>query len=397
MKATSTCWNVFIVSVLSFALLAQACCATNEAKSNRPFGDKPFFETWEEEMIYCSMVVAMDGTVLLFEPVRFEDKPGYTIVKRSEDGGKTWGPEIEVGRPVRIKEDMSDDGRYKGAHVQWTELGSTFVDENSGDIMVFATNLKAASILYRSKDHGKTWTTEKIEIKPDVNGWVSTPNSACDPGVTLKYGEKKGRLVAPSRVFWGYLNKGKGNKFFDKLYSNMLYSNDGGKTWIPSAPFPLGGTGEAGLVELSDGRIYYNSRTHVRGGNRRIAYSLDGGETFTPEHEDDELFDGPPDVYGCKGGLLRLHYDDRDILIFSSPGRRDKREDITVWVSFDGGETWPVSRLVRKGPGNYTWLAAGRKGTPSEGMIYLAANKDWMARFNLAWILEGQAASASVK
>ncbi|MFT5854944.1 MAG: hypothetical protein ACI8XO_002192 [Verrucomicrobiales bacterium] len=32
-------------------------------------------------------------------------------------------------------------------------------------------------------------------------------------------------------------------------------------------------------------------------------------------------------------------------------------------------------------------MAQGRKGTPSEGFIYLLAGKDWMARFNLAWLL----------
>ena len=57
-------------------------------------------------------------------------------------------------------------------------------------------------------------------------------------------------------------------------------------------------------------------------------------------------------------------------------------------VSFDGGERWPVRRLVKEGPGNYTWLAVGREGTPSEGFIYLLSNKDWMARFNLAWVME---------
>jgi hypothetical protein len=44
--------------------------------------------------------------------------------------------------------------------------------------------------------------------------------------------------------------------------------------------------------------------------------------------------------------------------------------------------------MVKEGPGNYTWIAAGRNGTPSEGMIYVVAGKDWMARFNLAWITE---------
>jgi len=351
-------------------------------------GAKPFCEVWDEEIVgRCSLGVAMDGSVLFFKDTQ---EPDFVWVKRSEDGGKTWGETIKVGKRVEIKEDMTDGGRYQQyKDIQWSQLGTHVVDENTGDILVFAANLKGVEILYRSKDHGKTWTPEDIVIKPDVNGWVATPNAACDPGVTLRYGEKKGRLLAPSRVFVEYVNKSKGARAYDKHYSNALYSDDGGKTWTPSAPFPLGGTGEAGLVELKDGRIYYNSRTHNRPGNRRIAHSHDGGETWKDEHEDDELFDGPPDVYGCKAALIRLPYEDRDVLVFSSPGSRATRTDITVWVSFDGGETWPAKRLVKEGPGNYTWLAAGRKGTPSEGMIYLVAGKDWMARFNLAWIMEG--------
>jgi len=55
----------------------------------------------------------------------------------------------------------------------------------------------------------------------------------------------------------------------------------------------------------------------------------------------------------------------------------------------DGGaKTWPVKRLVRKGPGGYTWLAAGRNGTPSEGMIYLYCINGYLARFNLSWVVE---------
>ena len=348
---------------------------------------KPFFEMWEEKIGQCSICVAMDGSVLLF---RENSEEGIVQLKRSEDGGKTWEPDIEVGRWVKIDRDMSDGGRYTGEQVGWSSLGSTIVDENTGDVMVFATSLMPAQILYRSRDHGKTWSTENITIKPDINGWLSTPNCACDPGITLRYGKNKGRLLVPSRVMWDYLNKSGGQEIFAKHYSNALYSEDGGKTWTPSAPFPLGGTGEAGLAELHDGRIYYNSRTHIRPGKRRIAHSLDGGETWQDEHEDGELFDGPPAVYGCKDALVRLPYDDRDVLVFSSPGSREIRHDITVHVSFDGGETWPVERLVRKGPGNYTWLASGRNGTPSEGMIYLAAGKNWMARFNLAWIVENQ-------
>ena len=55
-----------------------------------------------------------------------------------------------------------------------------------------------------------------------------------------------------------------------------------------------------------------------------------------------------------------------------------------------------VKRVVKTG-GNYTWMAAGRKGTPSEGMIYLISNKDWMARFNLLWLLQQQKKSSQQK
>ena len=97
-------------------------------------------------------------------------------------------------------------------------------------------------------------------------------------------------------------------------------------------------------------------------------------------------------MYGCKAALLRLDRDDCDVLLFSSPDpslpEKQNRANVTVWVSFDGGKTWPVHRLVRKGPGNYSWMTQGRKGTPSEGFIYHRSMEGGLARFNMAWLLE---------
>ena len=356
-------------------------------KSMLRFDDEPLFNVWDEEVLTGQVVVAMDGSVLVLKNISSKtNDTRYISVKRSVDGGKTWAEEKKVGDMVKVDGDMSDDGRYPNNN--WAGLGNVMVDEVTGDIMVFLTTLKTAQKLYRSTDHGKTWKIEDTTIRPGKDGWVPATNGACDPGVTIKFGPKKGRLLMPARVFPEYLNKGKGRKRFNDLYAMALYSDDRGKTWNSSAPFPIAGTGESGLVELKGGRIYHNSRTHIRSGNRRIAFSDDSGETWYGEHEDDELFDGPPDVYGCKAGLLRLPYKDKDILLFSSPGNRETRTDINVWVSYDGGQTWPVNKLIKTGPGNYTWMAAGRNGTPSEGMIYLLAGKDWMARFNLVWLLE---------
>ncbi|MEM7383806.1 MAG: sialidase family protein [Verrucomicrobiota bacterium] len=354
----------------------------------------PFLEIRAVEIpVMAHVVVALDGSVLLFRENRAK---GWVEAKRSEDGGALWSDWQPVGKRVKIDGDMSDDGRYRGDHVGFSELANALVDETTGDVMVFAGGLKGAGVAYRSRDHGRSWKTEAIEIKADRNGWVAT-TYCCDPGITLRHGRRKGRLVMPSQVFVGsvgadgqrtYLNKGQGRKYFARRYSNSLYSDDGGKTWTPSEPFPLLGSSEPSLVELADGSLFYLARTHCRPGNKWVGRSGDGGQTWQDAREDDELFDGPPDDYGCKGALLRLPQEDGDVLVFSSPGRRDKRNDITVTLSYDGGATWPVSRMVKEGPGNYTWLAAGRAGTPSEGLLFLVSNKDWMARFNLAWVME---------
>lgn len=382
-------------------LSALVCGATLSQAAEVPLpksvlSEKPFYEVWDEEVSSGQIAVAMDGSVLIFKAhaARTED-PKYISVKRSEDGGKTWSEEKKVGETVKVDGDMSDAGRYP--HNNWTHLGNVMVDEVTGDVMVFMSTLKAAQKLFRSKDHGKTWKMEDITIKPGKDGWMPATNGACDPGVTIKHGPKKGRLLMPARVFPEYLNKGHNRKRFNDLYAMALYSDDRGKTWQSSAPFPIAGTGESGLVELKDGTIYHNSRTHMRPGNRRIAYSKDAGETWFGEHEDPTLFDGPPDVYGCKAALSRLRYDDRDVLLFCTPGLKDKRHNFTVWASFDGGKTWPHKKLVKEGPANYPWMAVGRKGTPSENMIYVLAGKDWCARFNLAWLFSNTEERPAVK
>ena len=69
------------------------------------------------------------------------------------------------------------------------------------------------------------------------------------------------------------------------------------------------------------------------------------------------------------------------------------------WVTARAcGETWPIKRLVNERQGAYSSLAAGRPGTPSEGMIYLLFEGGpdapytamQIARFNLSWMLGGQ-------
>ena len=338
---------------------------------------EPFFEMQQlfEGGRFPSIVTAMDGAILAF---RAESKTCPVELRRSEDGGATWSDTIRVG----------------GENVH---LGAAIVDENSGDVLVF----DAGNIMYRSQDRGLTWRQEDTTILPDKLGGVAGTHGA-DSGITLQFGEHKGRLLQSARVY----PPGMDNSlpFRPYIYNSAMYSDDGGKTWQTSTPFPVLGTGESALAELSDGRIYYNSREHMTKGNRYIAWSDDGGETWLNPTRCPYLPDGMRDSsYGCMGALTRLPVEGADILIYSnldSEGGEggSGRQKITVWASFDGGKTWPVKRLVFDGPSAYSSMTSGRPGTPGESMIYLLFEGGpkgqysalQVARFNLAWILNGQ-------
>ena len=301
------------------------------------------------------------------------------ICRRSEDGGQTWGEAITIADPG-----------FQG--------GGLTVDEATGDILTFieAHHPPAPVIVYRSKDDGKTWEKQDSLFIKDSNGNLPSMHMN-EHGITLRHGKHKGRLIRPSR----YYGKKNAREEWPNHYTNAVFSDDHGLTWHTSDPFPENGTGEACIVELSNGVLYYNSRVHwqerPKNTRRRSALSYDGGRTWSHWKIIDILPDGHQHrSYGCMGGLVRLSLKGRDILIFSNidtPNAR--REKGTVWASFDGGKTWPVKRLVYDGPHGYSALNAGRPGTASEGWIYHhfeggPKGGATVARYNLSWILEGE-------
>ena len=319
---------------------------------------------------FPNVVVATDGSVLAFW--------NGVKVRRSEDGGKTWGAEILVGKG------------FMG--------GGATVDEKSGEVLAFVETKHqpgASLTVYRSTDHGKTWRPQETVIRPNKDGNVPTMHMN-EHGITLRHGKHKGRLLRPTRWYAGSNDR----SFYPKHYTDAIYSDDGGKTWKTSDPFPAMGTGEAAVVELADGRIYYNSRRHwdPKGDLRCrwIAWSDDGGASWKDCASCRILPDGDQcSDYGLMGGLVRLPVEGRDILIFSNIESPSGRRHGTVWASFDGGKTWPIKRLVDEGPFAYSSLDAGRPGTVSEGWIYLLfeggpKGGGTVARFNLGWLLGGE-------
>ncbi len=342
--------------------------------SLQSFLGKPKFDLHQvfKNQRFPNVAIAVDGTVL----ATFGSSA--VRVRRSEDGGKTWSNENIIAKPG-----------FQG--------GGLTVDEKNGDILAFveAHHPPASLTVYRSTDHGKSWKPQSIELHKDSK--ENTPSMHMNEhGITLRHGKHKGRLLRPTRWYAGRNERSR----WPKHYTNAIYSDDGGKTWHTSEPFPAFGTGEAAVAELADGRIYYNSRRHwaPEGKNPRrrwTAWSYDGGETWKDLSICKALPDGPQDTnYGCMGGLIRVPIHNRDILLYSNCDSPRGRKRITVWGSFDGGKTWPIKRLVFPGRGAYSSLNAGRPKTKSEGWIYLhfeggPKGGSTMARFNLSWVLGG--------
>ena len=340
-----------------------------------PFLSEPSLEitqAFERERM-PNIVVSTKGTVVATFGT------GSVVARRSEDGGKTWGEIITIAKPG-----------FQG--------GGTTVDETTGHLLAFVEDRHppAPLTVYRSKDDGKTWVEDNVTIKPDAEGRMPSMHMN-EHGITLRHGEHKGRLLRPSR--W-YAGKNERARWPDH-FTNAVYSDDGGKSWHTSAPFPANGTGEATIAELSDGTIYYNTRRHWAPDGesplrRWSAMSKDGGETWEDLTFVKVLPDGPQNTnYGCMGGLVRLPVVGQDILVYTNCDSPNGRDHGTAWVSFDGGKCWPVKRQIFEGRFAYSSVTAGFNGTPSEGNIYChfeggPSGASSVAVFNLSWLLGGE-------
>ena len=177
-----------------------------------PFLGKPHKEMQQlfPNERFPNIVVTTEGTVLAAlgsSGVR---------VRRSEDGGQTWGEVITIAEPG-----------FPG--------GGITVDESCGDILAFVEDKHppAPLTVYRSQDDGRSWKAEAIEIEPDSRGNLPSMHMN-EHGITLRHGKHKGRLIRPSR-YYGERNS---REEWPNHYTNAIYSDDGGKSWKTSDPFP---------------------------------------------------------------------------------------------------------------------------------------------------------------
>jgi sialidase-1 len=128
-------------------------------------------------------------------------------------------------------------------------------------------------------------------------------------------------------------------------------------------------------VELVDGRVYVNARDQ-HGSNpatRALAYSSDGGESFDAPFAPEPKITTPVVQNSAIRFAAMDRGDERNVLLYSCPGDAKQRRDLMILLSFDEGATWPVKKVIHKGPAAYSDLV--KLDDERVGVLYEAGEK----------------------
>ncbi len=325
-----------------------------------------------------ALVVTKKGTLLAFCEGRKNSRSDAgeinTILRRSFDGGKTWGPVQVVaadgpntfGNPCPVIE--------RGSGTIWLPLTKNHGEDNEGDIKTGTARGTRTVWICKSTDGGATWT-KPVEITASAKkkdwAWYAT---GLGVGIQLK----SGRLIIPCDH----------TRFSTRAYgSHVIYSDDSGATWkIGGDVFP--GTNECQAAELEDGSVMLNMRSSAEQLCRQVATSKDEGLTFSERRGDKTLVEPV-----CQASILRYTASNgggRSRLLFSNPASL-RRNMMTVRMSYDEGKTWPVAKLLDPRDAAYSCLAV----LPDKqvGLLYECGEKDsyqtiTFARFSPEWLTD---------
>jgi sialidase-1 len=177
-----------------------------------------------------------------------------------------------------------------------------------------------------------------------------------------------------------------------------VYSDDRGLSWKRGAiavanPDPAVNPNETTAVELADGRVMFNVRHESRPRQRGVTVSPDGVGGWSRLRLDSQL----PDPV-CMASLARLSVTPRTRLLFANAAdpQAKARKNLTVRLSYDEGETWPMSKVIEPGVSAYSDLAVG-----PDGAIYCLYERGGidgptdtkaltLAKFDLEWLTDAK-------
>jgi len=368
--------------VNSATVLWLMLAAIGSAKAAEPmFTQVEVFKAGEEgyhTFRIPSLIITKKGTVLAFSEGRRNSQSDTgdinTVLKRSFDRGRTWTklqmvaeqagntignpcPVVDrdsgtiwlllTGNPGDLTENQINEGKVEGTRTVW---------------------------LTRSTDDGATWSqpreiTRSVK-RPEWTWYATGPGN----GIQLR----SGRLVIPCD------HRRKGSKGY---VSHVIYGDDRGKTWR------IGGstgeqTNECQVVELEDGSLLLNMRSYHGANRRAIARSYDGGLTWADAKLDQALIEPV-----CQASFIRFTRRpqfSKSRVLFANPADTT-RVKLTVRISYDEAETWPVAKVINDGPSAYSSLAVLPDmtiGCLYERGIQNPYEKITFARFDIDWLTD---------
>ncbi len=328
------------------------------------------------------------GTILAFcEARKYDHTDSGDIdiaLRRSFDNGKTWdsmriivdnGPDV-AGNPAPVID--KDTGTI------WLLFCKNFADRH--ETMIIKGEAPRTVWITYSTDDGTTWAEPK-EITGDVKdpSWTWYATGPCH-GIQLQ----SGRLVIPcdhvKGTTRGYHDVESSIKPLSKSgYSHIIFSDDHGETWHIGG-IAQKGTNESVIVQTVDGALYFNCRNYVGKKRRAYAWSYDDGESFIKPGWDDTL---PEPI--CQGSMIRftdVNSHDKNRILFSNPAS-DKRERLTVRLSYDECQTWNAGKVLCQGHSDYSDLCIA--SDMSICCLYGSNNYKFitLAHFDLEWLTDG--------
>ena len=321
-----------------------------------------------------AIITTNKGTVLAFAEGR---KNGSSdtgdidlVLKRSTDNGKSWSSlsviwndgENVCGNPAPVL-DKSTGTIYL---LSTWNLGS----DHESDIIKQTSKDTRRIFVLSSTDDGLTWSNPK-EITQSVKlpNWTWYATGPCH-GIQKEKTPNAGRIMIPCDHIEAVTNK---------YFSHVIYSDDHGKTWILGGSTSQDMVNECTVAELSDGNLMLNMRNYDRNQKaRKVSLSKDGGNTWGDIYSDTSL---PEPI--CQGSIFRVSFSgkEKSRLLFLNPADENKRQNMTLRLSYDEGSSWSKTKVLFAGPSAYADLTMLKNGNiacfyeagsanPYEGIMY---------------------------
>lgn len=297
------------------------------------------------------------------------------VANRSTDGGKTWSEPVTVALGTNSSNGFGDAAIIKANSGKLIALyvgGPGFFSSTASNPI--------RSYISTSSDNGITWTAPRNITSQIYGAGCTDPVRATWQGSFFGSGHqlalRSGRLMAVIAVR---------EPSVSGIQNYAVYSDDEGETWSVSKR-ALSGGDEAKVVELNDGTILMSVRT---GGNRLWTKSTDGGVTWGTKNS-------WPEIWGnaCDADIIRYTSTkdgfDKNRILHTLPNASD-RTNVTMWVSYDEGSTWPVKRSIAAGESAYSSVTILPDGTIG---VYLEEDnsvpyKMYFLNYSLEWLTNG--------